>query len=465
MKKVFVFCIGGTGIRVMKSIAMLMAGGMDTNGYTVVPVILDPHLDLLEKKNLHSLIDSYKDIYNKTINNGSSTLNSLDGFFNSEICTINELNNQTNDTQQNAGSKEKFRSYIGLANLGADDLNNYLVETMFSTQNLDNPLSVGFKGNPNVGTVVLGEMIEGADWFRAFKKHCEKNDRVFIISSIFGGTGASGYPLLEKKIRLAENEPAVKNALMGAVTVLPYYGLKDPATTGSDIDSANFYTKTKAALAYYEGTVKSDYLYYVGEKSLKQVYDNDEKKQDDKANFIELVAASALFDFLKRGKPNNQQYLSRAIESDLDSLDLVSLGNGYKDIVKSVADYMLLRNLVNTLPSEKYFPLIKNRGLDGEFYNDSAFQTLKRFTEIYYKWYTELAQNKRAFAPLHYDNPKQMGGWIKSIELDAKDDSYYLLKMIQASNQDNSKEHSNKFRFFLKFAYDAINNYTSKINK
>ena len=465
MKKVFVFCIGGTGIRVMKSIAMLMAGGMDTNGYTVVPVILDPHLDLEEKKNLHSLIDSYKDIYTKTINNGSSTLNSLDGFFNSEIRTINELNNQTNDTQQNAGSKEKFRSYIELANLGADDLNNYLVETMFSTKNLDNPLSVGFKGNPNVGTVVLGEMIEGADWFRAFKQHCEKNDRVFIISSIFGGTGASGYPLLEKKIRLAENEPAVKNALMGAVTVLPYYGLKDPATTGSDIDSANFYTKTKAALAYYEGTVKSDYLYYVGEKSLKQVYDNDEKKQDDKANFIELVAASALFDFLKRGKPDNQQYLSRAIESDLESLDLVSLGNGYKDIVKSVADYMLLRNLVNTLPSEKYFPLIKNRGLDGEFYKDSAFQALKRFTEIYYKWYTELAQNKRAFAPLHYDNPKQMGGWIKSIELDAKDDSYYLLKMIQASNQDNSKEHSNKFRFFLKFAYDAINNYTSKINK
>ena len=465
MKKVFVFCIGGTGIRVMKSIAMLMAGGMDTNGYTVVPVILDPHLDLEEKKNLHSLIDSYKDIYNKTINNGSSTLNSLDGFFNSEIRTINELNNQTNDTQQNAGSKEKFRSYIELANLGADDLNNYLVETMFSTKNLDNPLSVGFKGNPNVGTVVLGEMIEGADWFRAFKQHCEKNDRVFIISSIFGGTGASGYPLLEKKIRLAENEPAVKNALMGAVTVLPYYGLKDPATTGSDIDSANFYTKTKASLAYYEGTVKSDYLYYVGEKSLKQVYDNDEKKQDDKANFIELVAASALFDFLKRGKPDNQQYLSRAIESDLESLDLVSLGNGYKDIVKSVADYMLLRNLVNTLPSEKYFPLIKNRGLDGEFYKDSAFQALKRFTEIYYKWYTELAQNKRAFAPLHYDNPKQMGGWIKSIELDAKDDSYYLLKMIQASNQDNSKEHSNKFRFFLKFAYDAINNYTSKINK
>lgn len=51
MKKVFVFCIGGTGIRVMKSIMMLLAGGMKTNGYAVVPIILDPHLDLEEKKN------------------------------------------------------------------------------------------------------------------------------------------------------------------------------------------------------------------------------------------------------------------------------------------------------------------------------------------------------------------------------------------------------------------------------
>ena len=40
MKKVFVFCVGGTGIRVMKSVTMLMASGMSTNGYTVIPVIL-----------------------------------------------------------------------------------------------------------------------------------------------------------------------------------------------------------------------------------------------------------------------------------------------------------------------------------------------------------------------------------------------------------------------------------------
>lgn len=463
MKKVFVFCIGGTGIRVMKSITMLMASGMSTNGYTVVPIILDPHLDLDEKKNLYSLIESYKTVYNRSINNGTSTLNHLDGFFSSEMVTLGELNNQVNDTQQATGSKEMFGSFINASGLGVDDLSNNLIKTLFSSKNLRSPLSVGFKGNPNVGTVVLGEMIEGADWFKAFKTHCEKDDRVFIISSIFGGTGASGYPLIEKKIRGSEDAPTVKNVLMGAVTVLPYYGLTDSSISNSDIDSANFYTKTKAALAYYEDNVRSNYLYYIGEKSLRQVYENDEKKQDDKANFIELVAATSLFDFLRRERPEKTQYLSRAIENDVDSLDLNSMGSGYRELVKCVADYMLLRTLVTTLPKEKFFPLSMNRHFNQSFYKDAAFASLVQFTGTYFKWYSELAANKRAFAPLHYDSVKRMSGWIKTMELDAEDDSYYLLEMIKASNRDKSKDHSNTFRFFLQFAYEAINTYTQKI--
>lgn len=463
MSKVFVFCIGGTGIRVMKSITMLMAGGMSTGGYTVVPIIVDPHLDLAEKKNLHQLIDSYEDIYKKTTNTGSDgRLNPLRVFFGSEILTLDELRGSQNNTYQFAGSQVQFKSYIGLSNLNAQDLNHYLVETMFSTKSLNNSLSVGFKGNPNVGTVVLGDMIAGANWFNSFKSLCAEGDRVFIISSIFGGTGASGYPLIEKQIRGANNQPTVQQVVMGAVTVLPYYSLTNPATTSSDIDSANFYTKAKAALAYYEGNVLSDYLYYCGEKELRPSYDNNEEKQDDEAHFIELVAASALFDFLKKGRPESPQYLTRAIDKDVDSLDLGSLGNGYSDIVKSVADYMLLKEFVEKLPKEKCFPLKKNRGFDSKFYTDDEFNKLKDFTAKYGAWYKELAGNKRAFAPLNCDG-NNMGRWIKGRALDAEDYSYYLLEMIKASNKKESAEHSNKFRFFLQFAYEAIDNYTKKI--
>lgn len=462
MPKVFVFCIGGTGIRVMKSITMLMAGGMDTNGYTVVPIILDPHLDLEEKKNLQSLITNYRDIYGKC--NGS--MEPLHGFFASKMETLDTLNQQSNDTKEAVGSQEKFGSYINRSALSTTDINNFLVETLFSSRNLESPLSVGFKGNPNVGTVVLGEMIEGADWFKTFKQSCEKGDRIFIISSIFGGTGASGYPLLEKKIKLSTETPVVSNAVMGAVTVLPYYALKDPSITSSDIDSTTFYTKTKAALAYYKDMVKADFLYYVGEKHLKQVYENDEKKQDDKAHFIEVVAASALFDFLQREKGEKQQFLSRAIEEDVDYLDLQSLGEGYKDIIKSVADFMYLRQLVRLLPVENQFPLKKNRGLDENFYNDSPFLSLQRFCDLYYKWYGELENNVRSFAPLSHDeNQIDKSGWVKTIDLRARDDSYYLLEMIKASNRDKKPGHANKFRFFLDYAHQAIDLFTRKIEE
>ena len=40
-----------------------------------------------------------------------------------------------------------------------------------------------------------------------------------------------------------------------------------------------------------------------------RIFSRDEKKQDDKAHFIELVAASALFDFLKKEKPEKQSQI------------------------------------------------------------------------------------------------------------------------------------------------------------
>lgn len=465
MSKVFVFCIGGTGIRVMKSITMLMAGGMSTNGHTVIPVILDPHLNLQEKGDLDTLIENYKSIYNNSISaDDNARLNPLPGFFNSEIQLIGELD-QTLTATQVVGANVSFSSYINEGALARNDINRHLIEALFSQKNLNNKLSVGFKGNPNVGTVVLGKMIEDADWFDSFKRNCAEGDKIFIISSIFGGTGASGYPLLEKKIKGATDRPAIQQALMGAVTVLPYFSLSDPARSDSDIDSSNFYTKTKAALAYYEKTVKSDYLYYVGETSLKGEYVNNEQEQQDAAHFIELVAASAFFDFLTKPKPDVRQYLTRAIDNDRNSMSLKHLGNGYKDIVKSVADYMLLGHLIDILPKEKWFPLKKDRGFTENFYKDSSFTKIVDFTKRYSKWYSELSTNNRAFSPLRMDNKKDMSGWIKDITIDAKDESYYLLEMVKASNDCLESKHNNKFRFFLQFAHKAIDLYTQKIFK
>lgn len=468
MKRVFVFCIGGTGLRVMKSITMLLAAGMDAKGYTIVPVLIDPHMDLEEKRNLQNLISEYETIYNHIILSDGKRLNPILGFFGTDITNLAKLNGQQNDISEPIAEKRSFGQYLNVGNLNSEDVNKYLVQTMFSQANLDNDLSVGFKGSPNVGTVVLSEMIKGANWFQAFCNACQKGDRIFIISSIFGGTGASGYPLLEKKVRNSTDHPNVRDAIMGAVSVLPYFSLEDPSTTDSDIDSANFLTKTKSALAYYEQSVKSDYFYYIGEQGMKTTYANDEKKQEDKAHFIELVAATALFDFLsKADKPDKPQVLSRAIKEDVESLSISSLGDAYNDVVKAVADMMMLSRLVFFLPNESQFPLSKNRGFNEDFYNDKSFVSLRKFLDRFSQWYQELAENKRGFAPLTIADPNNRGAklsnWIQNFSLDAKDETYYLLDMIRASNKDKDNTHTIKFRRFLDYAYQAIDKYTSKI--
>lgn len=470
-QRVFVFCIGGTGLRVMKSVLMLLAAGMDAKDYIIVPVIIDPHLDLEERKNLGNFIEEYETIHNATVICDGQRLNAIKGFFGAEVCDLKQLGGQQNDNSDSIGDKRRFEEYLNLGKLASDNVNQYLVHTLFSQANLNNHLSVGYKGNPNVGTVVLGEEIEGADWFQTFRNSCQKGDRIFIISSIFGGTGASGYPLLEKKIRQSDDYPNVRNALLGAVSVLPYYALEDPSTTDSDIDSANFLTKAKSALTYYERSVKSDYLYYIGEQKFNVTYANDEKKQNDTAHFIELVAATALFDFLSKAddRPDTVQVMSRAIKEEADSLTILKLGDAYSDIVKAVADMTLLHRLIYLLPDEKEFPLKINRGLDSSFYNSDSFQKLKQFINRFMEWYKELESNRRSFAPLviaPIDNRKApLDGWVKDYSLDAKDESYYLLKMIQASNDDNEKGHPCRFRRFLHYAYQSINHYTKTLTK
>ena len=244
--RVFVFSIGGTGLRVMKAITMLAASGAKTSGYTIVPIIIDPHIDLEEKTKVDNLIDDYIQIYKNATTSEGQQMNPLNGFFNTQFQRLKELDDEQNSTSANMAERRTFSEYMNVGNLSNDDVNNFFVQTLFSKENLNNSLSVGFKGNPNVGTVVLNEMVNGADWYSAFTRHCEKGDRIFIIGSIFGGTGASGYPLIEKKVRAAEGFPAVQHAVMGAVAVLPYYSLDDPTTSGSDIDSSSFFTKSKS---------------------------------------------------------------------------------------------------------------------------------------------------------------------------------------------------------------------------
>lgn len=144
----------------------------------------------------------------------------------------------------------KFKEFINIDGMSRE--NKAMVKMLFSEANLNADMNVGFKGNPNIGSVVLNQIITAKE-FTNFANSFEQGDKIFIISSIFGGTGASGFPLLVKTLRTGttfDNHALINVAEIGAITILPYFRLKTNAD--SSIDSGTFISKAKSALAYYE---------------------------------------------------------------------------------------------------------------------------------------------------------------------------------------------------------------------
>ena len=87
MDKLFVLAIGGTGSRVLKSLAMLLASGVRTkNQFEIVPVIIDPHASNQDLIRTKEILKYYQEIRKK---HTDVEINS--GFFHHKITTLDQL--------------------------------------------------------------------------------------------------------------------------------------------------------------------------------------------------------------------------------------------------------------------------------------------------------------------------------------------------------------------------------------
>ena len=284
MAKLYIFGIGGTGSRVLRSFTMMMAAGVNIGVDEVVPIIIDPDASNADLTRTVALINNYRAVRSdlKFIKNDPTP------FFRKELSQI--LANYTLRIQNTAN--KTFQQFIDLPSM--DKASQAMVRMLFSEKNLSSSMDVGFKGNPNIGSIVLNQIVNSDD-FQEFANSFESGDKIFIISSIFGGTGASGFPLLLKTLRTGStfpNNDIINNAEIGAITILPYFKLKNDG--GSEIDSSTFISKTKSALAYYENNISKNNsinaLYYLAD-DISNTYDNHEggSAQRNDAHLVEFL--------------------------------------------------------------------------------------------------------------------------------------------------------------------------------
>jgi hypothetical protein len=422
MAKIYVFGIGGTGARVVKSLTMLLASGIKTN-YDIVPILIDPDRAGGDLNRTVKILREYQDIHKEVKGFEHNH------FFNTNISTLSEIianrggNSNVIDGfrfELDGVQNDKFKEFIDYSNL--DPNNKWLTSLLFSERNLDSDLEIGFKGNPNIGSVVLNQFTK-SEAFQAFADSFEKGDRIFIISSIFGGTGAAGFPLLLKNIRQGFVKEKfydhLQNAVIGAITVQPYFKVKQEDE--SEIDSHGFVSKTKAALHYYfknvTGNKAINSLYYIGDLA-ENTYENNQGGNDQRndAHFIELASAMAIVDFANTdestirtngGKAENAVYKEFGTKESKAEINLNDLADDtIKLISKNLTEYfyfnIFLKDKLQSELNNPYASAYSNK-IDRNFIDQTFYKTLSSFNKSFRVWLGELHRNKVSFSPFNIE--------------------------------------------------------------
>lgn len=405
MSKTYIFAIGGTGARVLRSLTMLMASGIkDANGNpfdgTICPIIIDYDEHNGDKDRAIQTMKRYSAVHDLIMKGKEAGLPATltEGkkpFFAPKIEQILTNWSWQFDLQNNRKLKYKeYISYDNIANYHPETQN--LIDCLYDTDNssvyteLNLDMTVGFQGNPNIGSVVFDDL-KNRQEFKKFTDSFKKGDRVVVIGSIFGGTGSSGIPKIVAAIK-NHNETNISTAEISVVLVLPYFAVGTPDQGEISINSNIFNSKTKAALNYYESSGTNSMIhniYYVGDKIPTKVEPHiGDKEQKNNAHIVEMISAMSVLHVMTN-TPNNggtRKYKFNAANNITDG-DGIGLDELVGTSEKQWAENTFVRNIIHSLINFTY--VVK-------YFTDEIVSPKSRMTErLFYKeLHLHKAENK-----------------------------------------------------------------------
>lgn len=365
--KNFCYCIGGTGTRVAEVAghlcAMNMVGEQDITFIVVdkdkncggtaqalrlletVTVLSDvahsPDIAIIRPEGkLKEFCKSSLHVHNWDF---SDTMKSLTGSYDGEVSL-----------------KESIKSHDSLALMESD---GQLFDAFYSKKEQKKDTAKGFYGHPSIGALIFKYMVEKGDWNKGvvnnndiaypIKNYLANNPanavKIFVIGSVFGGTGASIFSNIASHIRKSINPADSRRVFISGSLLLPYFTFA--TQNGGYINPTEFYSKSKVALEQYGNdpnlmrTTSNpdgffDSLYVCGQEPLhctSQVYSEGGADQKNHFNLVDLVAAQSMtqfFNALLVQDPNgvnaflfDNKYKTGIYEYRYDSSNAVSIPN------------------------------------------------------------------------------------------------------------------------------------------
>lgn len=326
-EKCFCYCIGGTGARIAEVAAHLCAMNLVNDEREITFIIVDKDQNCggtAQAKEVIGRIEKISQIEGS--NTGAclckSRLTKPDA---NPWDFTNALANIAGNNDGNASLED------ALGQNGTDD--GILFDAFYSDSEQRSKTSEGFYGHPTIGALMFKYMMKNANgndiaqlvinWL----SRGANTAKVFIIGSVFGGTGAAVFSNLAAHIRSkaralanadsnandqqqAENIADKQNQLIiSGVLLLPYFSFSQNRNNNI-IDETEFYAKSKTALEQYgndphlirrrvDSDNSFDTLYICGQNPLHKVgeYSIGGESQKNHFDLVDLVSAYAMVSF------------------------------------------------------------------------------------------------------------------------------------------------------------------------
>lgn len=335
--------IGGTGARCMEAFIHLSGANLLKDDNPVHLINIDPDVSC---GNLQEFQNSWE-LYNRTYEMKCKVVfgNKLE-----EPKAFNPVPENLETMDDVFGS--------GLMRTSNQKL-SCLYEAMFTPEERKTDLKVGFHGHPVIGAAVLGLTMdtENDETWKSIIEQIKVDDdpRVFIFASVFGGTGASGFPNVAKilKNKIPNNKDGENKMKLGGCLMLPYFAFATPKKENGAEDELyakfdDFIYNTTEALKYYDANkyigdvFNSVYLIGDHEQPVQGEFALGAAEQRNNAHFIEIYAALAAFDFFNKPEEELKKPTHPMIATQSEKLTWGDFPNPcvYGDLQRKLATFI-----------------------------------------------------------------------------------------------------------------------------
>ncbi|MCG9891666.1 MAG: tubulin-like doman-containing protein [Thermosynechococcaceae cyanobacterium MS004] len=312
----YIVSIGGTGAKCVESIIHLAAAGLFGNEKIQI-LFIDPDESNGNLTRTRETLTTYQACRRAVVESGAAAAS----WMQPSIEALEVWSPFSGSINKSLGAYFNYESYaFNSPGLG------HLFDVLYTPGEREAELDVGFRGRPAIGSAIMSQVKldnTSQEPWRSLLQRIELDlgvgggtPRIFICGSIFGGTGASGFPTIGRLLKNKLERSGMSSVKIGGLLMLPYFQFSVPADQDPGAIYARpeqFLLNTEAALRYYQAQPIFDSIYLLGDQEPASVpqFSVGKNTQKNDPHFIELYAALAARHFISQQELQPVVLLSR----------------------------------------------------------------------------------------------------------------------------------------------------------